>query len=100
MSADAIAFLAPVSGISPDAMVQVDKPASGNFKSWLAQELSATNNQLLASDSMLGDLALGRVENLHQVMIAMEKAKLSFQLVAQVRNHLLDAYQEVMRMQV
>lgn len=100
MSVDPVSFLAPVSGVSPDAMVQVDKPTSGNFQAWLTRELSATNNQLLASDGMLGDLALGRAENLHQVMIAMEKAKLSFQLVTQVRNHLLDAYQEVMRMQV
>ena len=44
--------------------------------------------------------AAGEVASLHEVMIHMEETKLSFQLLAQVRNRLLDAYQEVMRMQV
>jgi flagellar hook-basal body complex protein FliE len=38
--------------------------------------------------------------NVHQTMIAMEKANLSFRLMLQIRNKLVDAYQEVMRMQV
>src|SRR3989338_7034206 len=46
------------------------------------------------------DLALGRAENIHDVMIAMEKASVSFRLMMQVRNKVIEAYQEVMRMQV
>ncbi len=46
------------------------------------------------------NLVAGDVENLHQVMMSLEKAKLSFELVVQVRNRLLEAYQDVMRMQV
>ncbi len=38
--------------------------------------------------------------NIHQAMIAMEKADLSFRLMTQIRNKIVDAYQEVMRMQV
>ena len=45
-------------------------------------------------------LAVGEVQDLHHVMIRLEEAKASFQLFLQVRNRLLDAYQEVMRMQI
>ncbi len=42
----------------------------------------------------------GEQENVHDVMIAMNEAKLSFQLMTEVRNKMLDTYQELMRMQV
>jgi len=45
-------------------------------------------------------LAVAGSVNIHQTMIAMEKADLSFRLMLQIRNKLVDAYQEVMRMQV
>ena len=43
---------------------------------------------------------LGNESDLHSVMIALEKADLSFQLMMQVRNKIVEAYQEVLRMQV
>lgn len=70
------------------------------FARWIEQELSRVNTQLQGADRMAQDLALGEVDNLHHVMIEMEKAKLSLQLLLQVRNHVLDAYQEVVRMQL
>ena len=42
----------------------------------------------------------GNQEALHQAVIAMEEASVSFQLMVEVRNKLLEAYQEVMRMQI
>jgi flagellar hook-basal body complex protein FliE len=45
-------------------------------------------------------LAAGEVQNLHQIMIRLEESKLSFQLMLQVRNRLLEAYQDVMKMQI
>jgi flagellar hook-basal body complex protein FliE len=42
----------------------------------------------------------GEVEDVHQVMLAMEEAQTSFQLMMEIRNKLVDAYREVMRMQV
>jgi flagellar hook-basal body complex protein FliE len=45
-------------------------------------------------------LAAGDTDNLHQVMIALEEAKLSFQLMVQVRNKLLESYQDILRMQI
>jgi flagellar hook-basal body complex protein FliE len=58
------------------------------------------NDKLNGAERAINQVALGEPASLHQVMIDLEQARLSFQLLAQVRNRLLDAYQEVMRMQV
>jgi flagellar hook-basal body complex protein FliE len=47
----------------------------------------------------LRSLAAGDAVSLHEVMMRAEEARLSFQLVVQLRNHVLEAYQEIMRMQ-
>jgi len=49
---------------------------------------------------MATKLALGQIDDIHQVTIAMEKATLSLQLAVQVRNRMVEAYQEISRMQV
>ena len=89
-AAESAAFL-PAGPVAP--------PAPG-FGNWFTQEVGAVNASLVNADSDIKKLAVGEVQSLHQVMIHLEEAKLSFQLLAQVRNRLLDAYQEVMRMQV
>ncbi len=63
----------------------------------LAREVSA--KQAAAGEAAREVLAGGAV-NLHQAMIAMEEANVSFQLMVEVRNKLLESYQELMRMQV
>jgi flagellar hook-basal body complex protein FliE len=61
------------------------------------QEVS--DKQAAAADSVAGLLG-GKNVSLHQTMISMEEASVSFQLMVEVRNRLLDSYQELMRMQV
>ncbi|HNW33521.1 MAG TPA: flagellar hook-basal body complex protein FliE [Candidatus Ozemobacteraceae bacterium] len=51
------------------------------------------------SQKLTQDAVLGRVENLHDVMIAAEKARTAMSLTLEVRNKALEAYKEVMRMQ-
>ncbi|HZZ78309.1 MAG TPA: flagellar hook-basal body complex protein FliE [Gemmataceae bacterium] len=46
------------------------------------------------------DLALGRTDSLHEVMLQVAQADLSFRLILEIRNRLTDAYQEIMKMQV
>lgn len=74
--------------------------APAGFGDWFAAELGQVNNSLVQAEQGVQQLAVGAAGNLHEVMIHLEEAKLSLQLLAQVRNRLLDAYQEVMRMQV
>jgi flagellar hook-basal body complex protein FliE len=46
------------------------------------------------------DLAAGKSTNIHETMLAVSKAELGFNMLVQLRNKALEAYQEVMRMQV
>jgi flagellar hook-basal body complex protein FliE len=105
MSVDAIAAL--TAALPPDILgtaaplTNVQPAVEGaNFGHWFSQQLSEVNGKLVNTDREVQTLAVGGSQSLHQVIIHMEEAKLSFQLLAQVRNHLLEAYQEVMRMQV
>lgn len=50
------------------------------------------------ADSKMQDFAVGENSNIHEIMIATEKASLSFKLLVQIRNKLLEAYQEISRM--
>ena len=74
--------------------------AASKFGEWFSAQLGAVNGQLAHADAGLQRLALGEAQSLHQVMIDVEQAKLSFQLLVQVRNRMLEAYQEVMKMQI
>ncbi|MFO1497096.1 MAG: flagellar hook-basal body complex protein FliE [Verrucomicrobiota bacterium] len=77
----------------------VQKPA-GSFESTLGRMVSDVSaKQGAASDAVAGMME-GQDVSLHQAMIAMEEASVSFQLMVEVRNKLLDSYQELMRMQV
>lgn len=106
MSIDAIAALPtvafePAVSYLPSLAPQTATPAAGgDFASWFGEQLAQTNAQLTSADQGIQQLALGDASNLHHVMIQLEEAKLSLQLVMQVRNHLLDAYRELMQMQV
>ncbi|MGV2895809.1 flagellar hook-basal body complex protein FliE [Achromobacter sp. AGC78] len=71
-----------------------------SFESMVNAGLVGVNRALLRTEVDAQRLAVGDVQNLHEVMIHMEEAKASFQLFLQVRNRLMDAYQEVMRMQI
>ena len=70
------------------------------FSDVLSNALSDVNQlQLKASHSSV-DLAAGKVQDISEAVIATEKATIALQLTMQVRNKIVDAYQEVMRMQV
>jgi flagellar hook-basal body complex protein FliE len=73
---------------------------AGDFGAWLARSLARVNQDLGQADAGLQRLAAGDAQNLHQVMIALEEARLGLQLAVQVRNRLLETYQEVLRMQI
>ncbi|HEV2452979.1 MAG TPA: flagellar hook-basal body complex protein FliE [Verrucomicrobiae bacterium] len=75
-------------------------PSSNSFASMLGQMVSDVNTQQNVSAQAVGALQSGQNIPLHQAVIAMEEANVSFQLMVEVRNRLMDAYQEIMRMQI
>lgn len=74
--------------------------AGQDFGAWLNTGVGETNDKIVNADRMVQKVALGEADNLHQVMIALDEAKFSFNLLVQVRNKLLEAYQDVLRMQI
>ena len=100
MSIENIEFI-PVS-ISADRLAEgaSAKSTESDFSIWFDRQFSQLQEQLAVSDEKLRDLAIGKSANIHDVMISLEKAKLSMELVLQVRNKALEAYQELMRTQL
>jgi len=72
----------------------------GSFSNILNQFVSEVNTKQVAAEQNVNGMLSGGNVSLHQAMISMEEANVSFQLMIEVRNKLLDSYQELMRMQV
>jgi flagellar hook-basal body complex protein FliE len=88
--------------LAGDGIGQTGQAASGQgtFSKVIDRLLGDANGQQIQADKAVEDLALGRTDNLHGVMLAVAKADLSFRLALEVRNRLTEAFQEMMRMQV
>ena len=71
-----------------------------SFGDVLNQFVSEVNDKQIASGQAVNDLLSGKEIPLHQAMIAMQEAGVAFQLMVEVRNKLLEGYQQLMRMQV
>ena len=71
-----------------------------SFAQTLNDAIGTVNEMQKSSDKAAQDLATGRTDNVADVMIATEKADIALKLMVQVRNKIIDAYQEVMKMQV
>lgn len=81
--------------------VQKNEASSeASFSELLHNALTEVDNLQKISDVSNTKLTTGEITDLHSVMIAGEKANLALQLTVQVRNKVIEAYQEVMRMQV
>lgn len=98
MQVGMISGAAPLGGVA--AAGGKAAPAGKSFGAVLHDALNGVNTLQKQAEQASIDLAAGRVDDVAQVAIATEKASLALQLTIQVRNKVLDAYQEVMRMQV
>ena len=73
---------------------------TSGFKEILGTAIDNINGQLVEADKLAQGLAVGEHANIHETMIAMEKAGISFRLMTKVQQKAIDAYREVMRMQL
>lgn len=89
------AFMPPAPATLPSQTVT----ASG-FADWLLAQVGELNRSMTSAEQASTRLAAGGAESLHHTMIALEESRLTFQLAVQVRNRVLEAYQDVLRMQV
>jgi flagellar hook-basal body complex protein FliE len=84
-------------------LLKQDRPSSASEKSFaevLKNSISEVNRLQLETDGAIQDLVSGKEQNVHEVMVAMEKASLSLELLVQVRNKVIAAYDEIKRMQI
>ena len=75
-------------------------PGSTTFSETLRSSVEKVNEAQVQADTAIKELVSGRTKNIHETMLAVEKADASLKLMMQVRNKVLDAYREIMRMQV
>jgi len=73
---------------------------TGRFAHWFDGQLGQLNTQLVHAEQGVRELAAGGSASLHDVMIRMQEARMAFELAVQFRTRVLEAYQDVMRMQV
>ncbi len=91
----------PLHGVLSDRPIRPTTNAKeqwGSFLDTLQTAIDEVDTLGKESEKLTQDAVLGRVENLHDVMIATEKAKTALNLTIEVRSKALEAYKEVMRM--
>ncbi|NOQ42059.1 MAG: flagellar hook-basal body complex protein FliE [Desulfuromusa sp.] len=70
------------------------------FGNMLKTSIAEVNQAQISADRAAEQIAAGETKNLHGAMIKLEEADISLRLMVQVRNKAVEAYQEIMRMQV
>ena len=96
-------LIRPIKPVSTPALEMANTNKVDNrpgFADHLKASLASSNALQLKAATAQEELATGRNGNIHETLIAMSKADVSFRMVMQVRNKIISAYQEVMRMQV
>ena len=95
---------APVGGVGgvskPETPLTISGADKGGFSNVLKQAVAEIDGKMQNAQVEQTKVLTGESTNLHQAMIAMQEASTAFTLMVEVRNKLVESYQEVMRMQV
>jgi len=83
-----------------NAASQAGGAKGGTFLDALQNSMEEVNKTQLEADQSIKDLVAGRTKNIHETMLQLQKADLSLKTMMQVRNKVLEAYKEIMKMQV
>jgi len=95
-----ITSILPPTGIPPIAPAKIGPGAGGGFQSALTDAIGRVEQFQQNSQASMDRLLSGEDEEVHKVALATQQADLSFNMFLQVRNKMVAAYQEVMRMQM
>lgn len=79
--------------------VKVDESRE-TFADMLTNAINGVDETMKTSEQSMQDFVAGKTDNVHDVMINMQRAQLSFQMMVEVRNKVIDTYQEISRMQI
>jgi len=111
MSIVAIAPIMPLGPLNPITPISIEtspnissgdgtQKAGGDFSKFLNDALGQVDALQKNADAASLQLATGQVDDLSSVMVAIEKASLSLSLLVATRDKVLDAYNQIMRMQI
>ena len=85
--------------VSPDAAAAAAPPGS-SFAQWLTSRVEKANHDVVHADALAQAFAVDDSIPVHQVTYALEQARISLEVMLQVRNRLVEGYQELFRMQL
>jgi len=92
--------LQPLNVDAPNNAAKTEKTQhSESFGDLLSRSLDDVNRLKIEADEAVENLVAGKQKDIHGTMIALEKADVAFQLLMQVRNKIISAYETIMRMQ-
>ncbi len=97
MSDIRIAGIGTTPPIGPERSAGVGRAPAAGFGDALRQALGSINEMQQSADRAAQDFSVGKTRDVAGTLITIEKANLGFQLALQIRNKLLEAYQEIMR---
>lgn len=92
--------LSKVGGVAPTAPAATPAPGGKSFKSVLLESLDEVNRLQTQADEGVQKLLTGQADNVAEVMAAVNKAGVAFDLLMEIRNKLVDSYKEIQQMQV
>ncbi len=79
---------------------KTDEIPKNSFGSYLKEALDKVNELQIDAENYKKLLSTGEIDNLHDVTIAAEKANIGLQFILGMRNKIVEAYREIMRMQI
>ncbi len=100
-----VSAMGPAAGISGISAAPATRPPgataspAGSFGDVVNQFFQATNSDQQASETAIRDLMQGKTDNIQDVVMTVSNAEMSFQFFMEVRNRVIDAWNELMRMQ-
>jgi flagellar hook-basal body complex protein FliE len=71
-----------------------------DFGETISDFIQAVNDKSKESSELVADVIQGKSQNLHEAMASLEESGLSFKLMLEIRNKLLESYKEIQRMQI
>jgi flagellar hook-basal body complex protein FliE len=93
----------PIAPVKPESILGSQNPPSQpgiSFETVLGQALAGVNDLQQQATALNEKLASGQLQYIHQASVMAEKATLALELTLQIRNKALEAYQEILRMQI
>ncbi len=96
----AVAMSGPIDGVSPGTLIPQQSSAPVSFSQLVFDGVDKVSQQAVDADAAVKAFILDDTVPTHRVMYALEQSQLSLQMMLQVRNRLVEGFQEIMRMQL